>query len=383
MKKQVIILIRNANAYDFGGGERFPVYLAEALQKNNLHPLIVSRSKKLRDFAKSRKITSLLGPWWSFQDWSGWKLIFLPAYTLWQLFLTFWYLILFLKNRPKAVHIQSKDDFISATIAAKLVGVRIVWTDHADLKHIWKNIDIWYRNPTGHMIYWTSRLADDITVVSRSELDKVSANLPKKSNIKSKLTVIYNGCADMANAYPHQKHDGFVYCLAGRIVTDKGVGEAIEAFRSVRSNYRDTRLHIIGDGPEMNKFKEIARGVDGITFLGHMNEPFDSIVNCDVFLLPTYHEGFSVALVEASMLGMPIIATEVGGNIEIISNEQTGLLVPAKDPAALTDAMNKLYRDEGLRNKLASNARQQYLERFVFDNIIKERFIPIYEKNID
>lgn len=383
MKKQVIIIIRNAKSYDFGGGERFPIYLSEVLKTNGLKPITISHSKKLLEFAKGRDMMTIRGPWWSFQDWSSWRIIFIPLYVVWQLFLVIWYLSVFLIHKPKAVHIQSKDDFISATVAARLIGARTIWTDHADLKHIWKNIDIWFKNPTGHMVYWAAHLAHNITVVSQSEMREVSNNLSGSSHIKSKLSVVYNGCADLAKEYTPSKQANFIFCLAGRVVTDKGVGEAIKAFQILKSKYKDIRLNIIGDGPEMKKFRSLANSTSGISFLGHMNEPFQSIINCDVFLLPTYHEGFSVALVEACMLGMPIIATRVGGNVEIIKNEETGLLVHPKSVDELVDAMERLYIDNDLREKISDNVRKQYLEKFIFDNIVRERFMPLYEKNSD
>lgn len=378
-----IIIIRNAKSYDFGGGERFPIYLSEVLETNGLKPITISRSRKLLEFAKGRGIATIRGPWWSFQEWSSWRIIFLPLYVVWQLFLIIWYSFVFLIHKPKAVHIQSKDDFISATVAARLIGARTIWTDHADLKHIWKNIGIWYKNPTGHMVYWAAHLTHNITVVSQSELREVSANISISSPIKSKLNVVYNGCADLAKEYTPRRQANFIYCLAGRVVTEKGVGEAIKAFQVLNIKHKNIRLNIIGDGPEMKKFQSLAKNTPDITFLGHMNEPFQSIVDCDVFLLPTYHEGFSVALVEACMLGMPIIATRVGGNVEIIIDEETGLLVPPQNVYELANAMERLHNDKQFREKISINARKQYLEKFIFDNIVRERFIPLYEKNSD
>ena len=100
------------------------------------------------------------------------------------------------------------------------------------------------------------------------------------------------------------------------------------------------------------------------------------------YLHPTYHEEFSVSLVEASMLQLPIIATSVGGNPEIIHNNKTGLLIPVKDSTALIDAMEQLYTDRKFRTNLAAAARRQYLARFVFHSIVEDQFIPLYENGI-
>ena len=136
---------------------------------------------------------------------------------------------------------------------------------------------------------------------------------------------------------------------------------------------------LLGDGPEAEKFKTYAKDNQKITFLGHQNNPFTYISNADVFVHPTYHEGFSVALVEASMLSRPIIATSVGGNVEIIHDHKTGLLIPPKDVPALYAAMKLLYEDKELRQSIAKNARIQYEKRFQFDQTVKEGFIPLYE----
>ena len=102
------------------------------------------------------------------------------------------------------------------------------------------------------------------------------------------------------------------------------------------------------------------------------------MANADIFIHPTYHEGFSVALVEAGMMSLPIIATAVGGNVEIIENEETGLLVQPKSSDELLGAMKELYENKALREKLAKNTRAQYVAKFQFNTIVKESFIPLY-----
>lgn len=377
--KPTVILIRNAARQDFGGGERFPVFVASVLQSHDIRPIIVSRHAKTLAFAQQNHIQTARGWWWGQQNWSGWRTLLTPLYLLWQILLTLYYFTLFRRLKPSAVHIQSKDDFIAATIAGRLRGVTVVWTDHADLKHIWRNVSIWYKNPVGKLIYLAARHACHITLVSESEQREVSAWLPASSPLFDKLTVVYNGCTDRFDDYPERKHEATTYVIASRLVIDKGIGEAIEAFQTLHDKYTDTELIIAGDGPERSRFESLARETNAIKFLGHQSDPYKVMRRGDVFLQPTYHEGFSVALVEASMLGLPIIATSVGGNIEIIHDGTTGLLVPSKDSSALASAMERLYHDPLLAQRLGRTARNQYLEKFVFDTIVMERFVPLYE----
>jgi glycosyltransferase involved in cell wall biosynthesis len=374
-----IILVRNAQPYDFGGGERFPVFVAIILRQSDLSPILVTRSPRLLEYAKDRGVDAVRGLWWSRQNWSGKRALFIPVYILWQIVLFVWYTALFLRLQPYAVHIQSKDDFIAATYAARLIGATVVWTDHADLKHIWRNLGVWYKNPVGKLVYAAASVADHITLVSESERREVTALLPRESPVLHLLTVIYNGCADRYELYPRVTHVAFTFVIASRLVADKGIAEAIDAFKSLHTRHPDTELVIAGDGPGRDEFKARAHDNAAIRFLGHQEDPYAAMRQGDVFLQPTYHEGFSVALVEASMLGMPIIATDVGGNVEIIHHKTTGLTVPAKDSGALAEAMELLYRDRPYAQELGAAARAQYLDTFVFNQIVKERFMPLYE----
>ncbi len=137
MSKKIVI-IRNAAHYDFGGGERFPVLLAQELENNDYQPLIFSRNKKLLEFAAQKKIQTVMSPWWSWQNMSGLRKLLFPMYLVWLVLLFVYYVVLFSRIRPEVVHVQSKDDFISASVAGKMIKARIVWTDHADLKHIFQ-----------------------------------------------------------------------------------------------------------------------------------------------------------------------------------------------------------------------------------------------------
>ena len=378
MSHQNIAIVRNAAPYDFGGGERFPVFLAETLKNQGFSPTIIARSKKLVEFAKENQIPIIKGWWWSKQQWSGVNNLLIPIYAIWQCILFLYYVSLFSKLKVGVVHIQSKDDFIAATHAAKLLNIRVIWTDHADLKHIWRNLSIWYKNPIGKMVYRAALRADVITVVSNSELQLVTNNLPVNSKVRSRLTVVYNGVIDRSQEYPSQPSRLFTYLVASRLVTDKGINEVLAAFKRLSEEFKDIELQIIGDGPEEDNFKKKAANLEHVSLLGHQTQPLSFMGNADVFVHPTYHEGFSVALVEASMMSLPIIATSVGGNVEIIKHNKTGFLVAAQSSNELFMAMKILFENDPLRKTLAENARQQYLEKFQFDVIVKDRFIPLY-----
>lgn len=379
-KQNKALLVRNADYQDFGGAERYPVFLAQSLKKCNYDSVIVSRSPSLLQFAESKNIKYIRGWWWPRQNWSGHRVLFMPIYILWQIVLYFWYLFIIISTKPSVLHIQSKDDFIAGTLAGKTLGKKVIWTDHADLKHVFKNLYVWYKNPIGKLVYVCGLLVDGLIIASNNEKRLVSENMKNNSILLKRMVIAYIGASDRKDKYDRRPHSKITFGIATRLVTDKGIGEAIEAFNKLNKSHIDTKLLIIGDGPEATKFKKQAGNNESIVFTGHLADPFREMNNLDVFVHPTYHESFSTSLVEASMLGLPIITTRVGGNPEIIKDNKTGLLVEVRSVESLFKAMEKMYLDKKLRKELGYEARLQYVEKFNFDNIVKKQYVKLYEK---
>ncbi len=372
-----IVIIRNAHRYDFGGGERVPVNLADILSKNGYAPVIVSRSPKLLDYASTKGIKVVRGWWWSRQNWSGPRVLLTPIYFIWQLLLILWYLSLFLRLRPKVVHPQSKDDFIAATVAGKLLGAKVVWSDHADLKYVYQNTSVWYKNPVGKLVRWASRMASAIILTSQNDKKLIEAALGTR--LGRRYLVIHNGISDRPELLGKEHDtDKIVFAATSRLVTAKGIGELIEAFKTVALKHPKTELWLFGEGPEQKKFEELASGQDGISFKGFPENVLEQVAKADIFVHSSYLEGFSISLIEAAMLGKPIIACRVGGNPEIVRDGKNGLLIPPRDTDALTMAMAKLVADKKLRQQYGKAARKTYEDGYVFEKIVKEKYIPLY-----
>ncbi len=378
MQKSVVISIRNAATSDFGGGEKVPVYIArEAMNyTTDIDVIICSHSQKLLEFAEEESVKHIQTWWWQRQNWSGKRALLFPVYLAWQIILTLYYVILFLRFHADVIHLQSKDDFIAGTLAAKLTGSRVFWSDYADLKHIWKNHTIWYKNPIGKLVYLMAHLAETIIVVSNEDKRLILENMPQNP-IASKLRVIYYGAFDTYKKTT--KRRPFTVVSSSRLVVDKGIGELIEAFHRFNKLHKSSQLLILGDGPDKERFVKMAQNTPAIRFLGHQKNPEQHIESCSIFAMPTYHEGFSLALVEACMLGMTIVTTAVGGNVEIIKDGYNGLLIPPKNSEKLQQAFEKLYDNDSLREKLALNARKEYEDNFNFKTIIIKDFVPLYK----
>ena len=373
-----ILIIRNAYAYDFGGGERFPVDLAKALGDQGQQAIVVSRSQKLLSYARSLNVSYKKGPWLSWQDWSGTRTLLLPIYFAWQIILIFWYLGLIIRTRASAIHIQSRDDFIAASVAGRLLYKRIIWTDHADLKYIYANNSVWYKNFIGKFVYSLSKRVHAVTLVSQSERKHIEESLGHA--VPSNYRVAYMGVSDNkvdARRRDTRDKDAVIFGATSRLVTAKGIGELIEAFAQL--NRDDLRLWLFGEGPEAERFKSMAAGDSRIVFWGFPEDTLSRLGACDIFVHPSYHEGFSLSLIEAAKLGLPIIACDVGGNPELVTDRRNGLLIPARDISALAAAMKELADSPALCKTYGTASRKIFEKNFVFETAVKERFLPLYE----
>ena len=100
----------------------------------------------------------------------------------------------------------------------------------------------------------------------------------------------------------------------------------------------------------------------------------------EVFVLPSYHEGLSLSLLEAAMMGKKIIATDIGGNREVVKDGVTGFLVPVKNTGKLAHAMLAML-EEHSAVVMAKNAREFYKRNFDFEKIFREKMAQIYKVN--
>ncbi|MFY9228224.1 MAG: glycosyltransferase [Candidatus Microsaccharimonas sp.] len=369
-----VALIRNSYSFDVGGAEIFPVNLGKLLVSHSYEPFVLSANKRTLAMSSTAGLNVVSSPWWSFQNFSGVRTLLFPLYLLWQLVLTLWYFLYFLKNHIDVVHPQSRDDFIASTVAAKLLRKRIIWTDHADLKYVYMNHKKWYKNPVGKLVYMVSKLADKIVVESHSEKKLIEVSLNKK--LPSNYVVIHLGVVDSYKP-SNRERDALVLVSTSRLVKAKGIGELIKAFKLIDST--NVILKLCGDGPDAGYFKSLARGVKNVEFLGHVDDVIQILQNADVLIHPSYHEGFGLSLVEAEMCSLPIIACNVGSIPEIVNDGTSGILVNPRNVKDLASAMTLLVENAKLRVAMGKAGRQIFLDNFQFDIIVEEKFLPLYE----
>jgi glycosyltransferase involved in cell wall biosynthesis len=131
---------------------------------------------------------------------------------------------------------------------------------------------------------------------------------------------------------------------------------------------------VLGDGPAQPSLKALTTDL-GLTsrvhFLG-FQDPAPYLEAADIFVLPTWGEGISNALLEAMGAGLPCIATRVSGNIEVVRHNDTGLLVEPGQPLALAEAAARLLEDTTLRNTIARNARRRVQTAYAVTQMVAD-----------
>jgi glycosyltransferase involved in cell wall biosynthesis len=151
---------------------------------------------------------------------------------------------------------------------------------------------------------------------------------------------------------------------AGRIVHQKGLDLAMRALGGL--NELNWEWHIAGDGPQMPALQSLAKELgigDRVHFLGWQSR--EELMKCygqaNIFLFPSRHEGMPNALLEAMASGLPVVASCISGNEELVVDGETGYLVPSEDVEALQTALKQLLSDPALREQMG-RASRQYVE---------------------
>lgn len=192
-----------------------------------------------------------------------------------------------------------------------------------------------------------------------------------------KIKVIHNGL-DLSNWQTFNKWDirqklgikkeTFVILTVGRLVAWKGHRFLINALNKPPLNSeKEVKLFIAGAGPLKQELAELIAKLGltaKITLLGYAANVPELMAAADLFVLPSINEPFGLVLLEAMAAKLPIVATNGGGVPEIITHEQTGLLVPSQDATALAAAITRLKSNIQLRATLAANAWQELNHRF-------------------
>lgn len=189
----------------------------------------------------------------------------------------------------------------------------------------------------------------------------------------ARLKIVHCGVDPRQFRYNEVKPHARKLLYTGRLAAEKGLPVLFESLRLLGQQKYDYELTLVGDGIERKSLEELARQMgiaDRVVFAGFASQEGvrDYLIQSDVFILPSFAEGVPVSLMEAMACGIPVIATYVGGIVELIEPDKTGLLVPPSDPVALRDAIARYLNDHALRDKVSRQGRDKVMSDFNLDN---------------
>jgi glycosyltransferase involved in cell wall biosynthesis len=216
---------------------------------------------------------------------------------------------------------------------------------------------------------WKKHLLRFKMIICVSEF--VKNDLISRGFEPDRLSVVPS-CIEM----PAQRNqvEGDYILFVGRLVATKGIPYLLEAMKEV-----DSRLIVCGEGPARSSLERMAARLDlgkKVTFEGRVSEErkADLLAGCKMLVMPSIFESLGLAAAEAMSYGKPVVASNSGGLPEVVGNG--GLVVPSKDPKRLTEAINKLLRDDGLRFELGTVAKRRAAQ-YSWD-LAAERIEKIY-----
>jgi len=230
---------------------------------------------------------------------------------------------------------------------------------------------------TRRLLRFTDRLAHAIVVNSKA----VARELVSEDGVaETKLRLVYNG-VDTAHFRRQGERasvpEGVVIGVVCALRPEKDLFTLIDAFKRVRGDHPEARLVIVGSGP-MREALAAAAG-DGTHFYPATADVAPWLRAIDVFVLPSLSEALSNSLMEAMACGCCPVASNVGGNPELVTDGEHGLLFPAGDAGALAECLGRLLRDAGLRLRLAANAEAKMHSGFTREAAAK-RMGEVYQE---
>lgn len=291
-----------------------------------------------------------------------------------------WELARELRRRdPHIVHTQGRGDPFGR-LAARLARVPAVVSTTAMISSRYEVSERWRKALYRLIDLATDRLVDRYVVVNRTS---VTALTRRHGVPPSRVAVIPNGIelhrydpAGMdAGAWRVRlgvPEDAILLGAVGRLTWQKGFPDLLKAFAGIRDER--TWLVIAGDGPEWEDLRVMAQGLDvsnRLVLPGFVDDVPGLLADLDLFVLSSHREGHPMVLLEAMAMARPVVATDIPGVGDTISDGVDGRLVPPADPNALAAAIQAMIRDPAGAQRMARRARQKVEREYTVERMVR------------
>lgn len=289
--------------------------------------------------------------------------------------------------KPQIVHTYMFSANSYGRIAAILTGVPVVIASERSLPELKKD-------KNRYQFFWDKLLAvlsDGIICNSSTAAHALIANHAFHAG---KVFVVHNGIHENGflrenNGKNEKRFAPKVIGTIGGLSPQKNHKLFLDMAKAILDapGNRAVKFIIVGDGPLRNELEEYSRRVgieNNVIFTGERGDIFKLLQGMDIFVMTSLYEGMSNAIMEAMLAGLPVVATDVGGNRELIIQNETGYLCPLHDTASLVAEVADLINNESNAKRLGENGRRKILKEFTMEKMIQNsEFIyrNLLEKN--
>lgn len=283
---------------------------------------------------------------------------------------------LFRKEKPWMVHSHTPKAGLLAMLAGWMCGVPVrihtftglVFPTAAGMKR--------------RLLMTTDRLTCACATLVNPEGQGVKRDLERYHITSKPLYIIGNGnvngidlsyfnrTEEVCKAAATIREEGCItFCFVGRLVGDKGINELIRAFLRLYAQNTQVRLLLVGSfedklDPLLPDTKQTILEHSAIRFAGWQNDIRPFLAASDIFVFPSYREGFPNVIMQAGAMDLPCIVTDISGCNEVIQDGINGLIIPPRDEDSLYDAMDRLSTHPSERESMARQARPMIAGRY-------------------
>lgn len=285
--------------------------------------------------------------------------------------------LLFKKEKPDLVH--------SFTPKSSLLSMLAAWM--AKVPHRYYSVTgLRFEGCTG-MLRWVlvnmERVSCYFATNVIPEGNGVKEKLIQNAITKKPLHIILNGSINGIDLHYFSKNNynknyrkslnindnDIVFCFIGRLVGDKGINELVQVFHCLNYNHPNSKLLLVGPfennlDPLRQETYQLLNSNKSILQTGFQEDVRPYLNSSDIFVFPSYREGFPNVVLQAGAMELPCIVTDINGCNEIVKNGINGIIIPSKNTEALHEAMTELLLNSNKRSRMSAVARNMVETRF-------------------
>ena len=336
-------------------------------KKMNIKVLVIAPSRKTRG-----GITSVVKAYENTKEWNKFNCFWIESQIDKNIFLKLFYFIkslfIYVVKLPQytVVHIHCSEPVSVLRKSLFFLVARLL--NKKTIVHLHSfSPDTSINSKYSKLYKWIFTNADKVIVLSeywRQEVEKSCGKL-------NSISVVYNPCTKLIKKNIEEKYILFAGTLNGR----KGYSDLIKAFANIKDR-KGWKLVFAGNGEIPNaRAKSLELGINSeVEFLGWIDkEQKESVFSkAGVFCLPSYAEGFPMAVIDAVSYGIPVLTTPVGGILDLFQNQISALIFNPGDVASLSKAIEKIISHKDLRELLSKNATKLAEDNFIIEKVMKD-----------